>query len=113
VTDLLSAYAHGKHIQPETLIRRQVAGYLRAAGWYVIRIQQGPLCEKGICDLIVVRKGRVCFPEIKTPTGRLSDWQRAFGQSILNAGGEYHILRSFEDAVRMSGESLEDYRREA
>jgi hypothetical protein len=98
--------AHGKHQQPETAILRVCAGYLRAAGWYVIRVQQGIGCHKGISDLICVRKGRVVFAEVKTAKGRLSDWQDAFRQTIANEGGEYVVLRCFEDAVKMSGETL-------
>ena len=112
MTDLLTAYAHGRGRQPESLILKLCRDYLRAAGWYTLRMQQGLGCEKGLSDLVCIRKGRVVFCEIKTPTGRLSDWQQAFEQAIANAGGEYHVLRSFEDAVRMSGESLTDYRRE-
>ena len=95
--------AHGKHQQPETAILRVCAGYLRAAGWYVMRVQQGIGCHKGISDLICVRKGRVVFAEVKTATGRLSDWQEAFGLTITNDGGEYVVLRCYEDAVKMSG----------
>jgi len=96
--------AHGKHQQPETQILRQCRDYLRAAGWTVIRMQQGPLSHKGLSDLICVRKGRVVFCEVKTATGRLSDWQQAFRQVIVNEGGEYVVLRCLEDAIAMSGE---------
>lgn len=100
------AVAHGKHQQPETLILRQCSDYLRAAGWYVMRIQQGLGAHKGVSDLICIRKGRVVFAEVKTKTGRLSDWQQAFAQVIATEGGEYHVLRSLEDAIAMSGETL-------
>ena len=83
--------------QPESLILRQVGDYLRARGWYVIRIVQGIGCHKGISDIIAVHRGRVLFVEVKTPTGRLSDWQQAFGQTILNEGGEYIVARGYED----------------
>jgi len=92
--------------QPETAILRAVAGYLRAAGWYVIRIQQGMGCHKGMSDLVCIRKGRVVFAEVKTPKGRLSDWQQGFRQVIANEGGEYVVLRSVEDAIAMSGETV-------
>ena len=99
-----SAYAHGKHTQPESLILRQCSDYLRAAGWYVIRQQQGPLSHKGMSDLICIRAGRVVFAEVKTATGRLSDWQDAFRQVITTEGGEYVVLRCLEDAIAVSGE---------
>jgi hypothetical protein len=98
--------AKGAHRQPETAILRVCAGYLRAAGWFVIRIQQGLGAHKGISDLICVRKGRVVFAEVKTAKGRLSDWQDGFRQTIANEGGEYVVLRCLEDAIAMSGEKL-------
>ena len=97
--------AHGKHEQPETQILRQVSDYLRTAGWYVIREQQGPLSHKGMSDLVCIRRGRVVFVEVKTATGRLSDWQQGFRQVIANEGGEYHVVRCLEDAIAMSGEA--------
>jgi len=90
--------------QPETAILRAVCGYLRVTGWYVIRIQQGIGCHKGMSDLVCVRRGRVVFAEVKTATGRLSDWQQGFRQAIADTGGEYVVLRSLDDAIAMSGE---------
>ena len=98
--------AKGAHQQPETAILRVCAGYLRAAGWFVIRVQQGLGAHKGVSDLICVRRGRVVFAEVKTAKGRLSDWQDAFRLTITNEGGEYVVLRCLEDAVDMNGGPL-------
>lgn len=103
--DAARAYARGSGRQPESLILRACADYLRAAGWYVIRIQQGLGAHKGISDLICIRGGRVVFAECKTPRGRLSDWQEGFRRAVTTAGGEYVVLRSVEDAIALSEEA--------
>jgi hypothetical protein len=100
-SELERAWAKGKHVQPETLILRQVSDYLRAAGYYVVRIQQGLGAHKGIADLVVMRGGRTIWVEIKTPRGRLSEWQERFAQAVADAGCEYVVVRSLEDAIRL------------
>lgn len=91
--------AHGKHQQPETAILRVVAGYLRATGWFVVRMQQGLGCHKGVADLVAMKGGRTIWVEIKTPKGRLSDWQDGFRQAVANSGCEYIVARCMEDVV--------------
>ena len=39
-------------MKPEAVILNQVRDYLQLNGWYVIRIQQGMGCHKGLSDLI-------------------------------------------------------------
>lgn len=101
-----AAYAKGKHTQPETAILRQCAGYLRAAGWFTVRLQQGLGCHRGISDLVCMRGGRTVWVEVKSPTGRLSDWQDAYRLNVTQAGGEYVVVRSLDDAIAMSGETV-------
>ena len=67
----------------------------------MIRIQQGMGAHKGLSDLIAVKGGRVVFAEIKTPRGRLSEYQREFERELAAHGGEYAVLRSVEDAMRL------------
>lgn len=97
--EVFRALAHGKHQQPETLILRQVSDYLRAAGWYVIRMQQGLGAHKGLSDLVAMKDGRTIWIEVKTPRGRLSDWQEAFGLNVQRAGGEYVVARGLDDVT--------------
>lgn len=85
----------------EKEIQNDIRRYLQLRGWYVIRIQQGMGAHKGLSDLIAVKDGRVVFAEIKTPRGRLSEYQREFEQALAAHGGEYAVLRSVEDAMRL------------
>lgn len=84
--------------QSETSILTQIRSFLRLNSWYIIRIQQGLGCHKGISDLIAIKKGRVVFIEIKTSKGKLSIHQQRFRLDIEYYGGEYVIMRNFEDA---------------
>jgi Holliday junction resolvase len=82
----------------ETDIRRQVRDYLRIKGWFVFHILQGGVgVYRGITDLIAVKGGRVIFLELKTRTGRQSDYQKQFQADLEAAGGEYVLCRGVED----------------
>lgn len=92
--------------QPEKVVLDQVRQYLRTLGWYVMRIQQGIGCHRGISDLIVVKDGRVVFLECKTAKGKQSEHQRKFQAEVEARGGEYRIARCLEDAVRIDREGV-------
>lgn len=52
-------------------------------------------------DMVGQPLGQFLAGEIKTPTGRVSDKQKAFLQAISNQGGRAGVWRSTEDALRM------------
>jgi len=54
----------------------------------------------GFPDLVSFYRGVYRLLEVKTPTGRLTDWEKAF---IGACPGEVHIVRSVEDALRAHG----------
>ena len=85
----------------EADILSHVRSYLRWAGWYVIRIQQGLGCHKGVSDLIAVKDGSVYFIEIKTEKGKMSAHQENFKVNIEERGCHYFVVRSLEDIERI------------
>lgn len=87
--------------QPETAIRKQIVDYLRATGWMVVYHMQGPLSYKGFSDLTALKDGRVYFLEVKTAKGKLSEHQQRFAMDVAEHGGEYRVVRSLEDVVRL------------
>lgn len=87
--------------QTETLIRRNVTAALRLAGWAVFYIFQGLGSYKGISDLIAVRNGEVVFVEVKTETGRQSEYQKQFERIITDHGGKYYLARSTADIAEL------------
>jgi len=85
--------------QPESYILSAVRDALRLQGWFVVRIQQGLGCHKGIADLCAMRDGRTLWVEVKTPSGRQSPYQVAFEADVKRAGGEYLVARDGLDVV--------------
>mgnify|MGYP001080078653 CR=1 FL=1 len=83
----------------EADIRRQVRDYLRIRGWFVFHILQGLGCYPGVTDLIAVRDGRIVFIELKTKTGKQSDYQKQFQADLEAAGGEYILCRGIDDLM--------------
>lgn len=82
---------------PETVIQNQIRDLLRMDGWFVIRHQQGMGCHKGLSDLTAIKDGVTIYIEVKTKTGKQSDWQREFQRDIENHGGTYILARRIED----------------
>lgn len=88
-----------KHTVSETVILRQIRECLKFYGWFVIRIQQGLGCHKGISDLIAVKDGKTVFIEIKKPGGVLSEHQKKFRDDIETHGGKYIVAIDIEDVL--------------
>lgn len=82
---------------PETVIQNQIRDLLRMDGWFVIRHQQGMGCHKGLSDLTAIKDGVTIYIEVKTKTGKQSDWQRQFQKDVENHGGTYILARRIED----------------
>jgi len=87
----------------EADILRAARDYLRATGWYVVRIQQGLGCHKGIADLYAIRNGVQVWIETKTAHGRLSEHQERFRDEIEVHGGRYMVVRGVEDVLNLDG----------
>ena len=49
---------------------------------------------KGFPDLIVLERGHFLALEIKAPKGKLTEAQAAVGQAIIDAGGEWVVIRT-------------------
>ena len=53
----------------------------------------------GVSDTIVVLDGKVLFIEFKTATGKQSERQKDFEQTVKALGHPYFICRNFNDFV--------------
>lgn len=51
----------------------------------------------------ITSTGRFIGLEVKTPTGRVSQEQAAFGAMLVKWGACYGVVRSVEDALRLLG----------
>ena len=81
----------------ESEILTVVRDFLRLRGWFVIRNQQGLGSHLGMADLTAIKNGKVIFVEVKTPKGRLGEYQRKFKRDIEEHGGIYLVVRSVEE----------------
>lgn len=56
---------------------------------------------KGLPDAVVVKKGQFIGLEFKSTKGKLSPEQLRIAQRILSAEGDYHIVRSIDDLMKI------------
>lgn len=67
-------------------------------GWWLAQMGVLP----GVADLVLMREGRVLFLELKAPkSGVQSDAQKAFEAAATEAGAEYAIARTIDEAVEI------------
>ena len=85
--------------QPETHIRRAIVYILRLDGWDVTYHMQGPLSRKGFPDLTALKNGKTLYIEVKTETGKQSDYQKEFQRVCEAHGGTYILARGVKDVT--------------
>ena len=85
----------------ESDIKRQVKEYLNIMGWYNFPLTAGIGSFPGLPDRIAIKNGRTLYLEIKIPKGKLSEKQKIFQTNIEKFGGEYYVVRSLEDLIKI------------
>lgn len=85
--------------QKETIIRKSITQALRLSGWDVTYHLQGVGCRKGFPDLTAMRNGDTVYIEVKTETGRQSDYQKEFEEVCKSHGCRYILARSVKDVA--------------
>lgn len=81
----------------EKSVLAEVKDYLAYTGWRVVRIHQSLGSERGICDLIAVKGIVTLWIECKSDTGKLSEVQEQFRDSIQDRGHVFIVARKYED----------------
>ena len=86
--------------------QREIVAALRAVGVWVFDTHE---LGFGFPDLVTWRDdseggGTYRLIEVKSATGRLTDWEKAF---IANCPGAVYVVRSIEDALRAHGIEIE------
>ena len=87
--------------QAETIIRKSITAALKASGWDVTYHLQGVGCRRGFPDLTAMKDGQTIYIEVKTETGRQSDYQKEFEQICKAHGCRYIIARSTADIAEL------------
>ena len=57
--------------------------------------------RSGVADLVIVKKGRVFFLELKRRLGKQSANQLEFEADAIRAGADYAVAHSFDEAVNI------------
>ena len=57
---------------------------------------------KGIPDIIIIKDGKFIGLEIKTKIGTLSEGQKEFMIGCEKAGGQYYIVKSIDDVIKLN-----------
>jgi hypothetical protein len=96
----------------ESEIQKQILDYLKlkrvfhfknnTAGIY--KVSTGsyiPSQSVGAPDIICVIGGTFCGLEVKRPGGKQSDNQKAFQDSLEEAGGKYYLVFSLDDVIKI------------
>ena len=85
----------------ENDVKKQCKELLSIKGYYHFPILQGLGAKKGIPDIIAIKNNRVLFLEIKRPGGRQSEHQQQFQLDIEGHGGEYYVVKSLDDLIKI------------
>lgn len=101
--DELKNVGNGGVVKPkgptESEIQRAIKQYLSMCGWFVVKIHQSMGSYKGIADLYAIKNGAAVWIEVKTPTGKQSEYQKAFETDIIRNGGRYLVASGIEDVI--------------
>lgn len=57
--------------------------------------------KTGVPDIILVINGKFMGLEVKTPKGKQSDNQFEFQMGLERAGGQYYLVTSLDDVIKL------------
>lgn len=111
----------GLPVRKEAEVLREGQQYLRLLGYDPIRVNvQGvplpgggyrPAPYKGVSDILLCVESVFVAAEAKSETGRLSEDQERFRDSVEKRGGVYGVFRSTKDLDRILERAREIARR--
>jgi len=95
----------------ERSLQAIIVNALNLLGFIVIHIpnqySRGRIRDAGFVsgapDLIVLKKGRVWFLEVKTKTGWVRPSQKLFAERLRQQGFDYFVVRNLDDALKAVG----------
>ena len=86
--------------QSEAEITRAIRSTLRGLSVVHWKQWQGPMSQpKGVSDILGIWQGRLLAIEVKTRTGKVSQYQQDFIDTINREGGIAFVARSVDDVI--------------
>jgi len=89
-----------KRTTPETSLKKTIKAFLDMMGIFHYSNLQGLGATPGIPDIVAIQDGIYVGIEVKAPNGKQSWHQKAFEESITQAGGRYILAYSVEDVIQ-------------
>jgi VRR-NUC domain len=77
----------------ERRFQQQIVEYAELMGWRCYFTHRSDHSPAGFPDLVLVRRPRIVWIEVKAERGRLSDAQRAWINDLADCGQEVHVVR--------------------
>lgn len=91
---------------PETMLTARITRLLEQFGCWCIKIHGSQYQMAGLPDLLVLRGGRMCWLEVKTPTGKTSRVQDVVIMKIRRYGVPVAVVRTPEEALEFVSDHL-------
>ena len=90
-----------KGLPTETEIQYGIKQYLEIKGYFCFKNHQSFGSYKGIADLFAIKGNKNLWIEVKTPKGKLSQYQKDFRDDIQKHGGYYFVAKSIDDIIEI------------
>lgn len=79
--------------QTEGAFLAQVRAAAKLLGWATYHVHDSRHSEAGFPDLVLVKRPRVIFAELKSDRGKLTEAQRAWIDELRACGQEAYVFR--------------------
>jgi hypothetical protein len=79
--------------QTEAQFLAEVRTFAKSRGWATYHTYRSEHSGAGFPDLVMVKRPRVIFAELKSDRGRVTDAQRAWIEELRACGQEAYIVR--------------------
>ena len=77
----------------ERVFQRQVNDLAGLLGWLYYHTHRSDRSQPGFPDLVMVRRKRTIFAELKTERGVTSAPQEEWGRALVETGAEFYLWR--------------------
>jgi predicted Zn finger-like uncharacterized protein len=103
-----------RKLTPETQLKRTINKFLKSVGVFTFHVLQGLGAYKGVSDRIGLHEKKVKCPhckkkfmcqghmlaiEVKSPKGKLSEYQKVFLEEIEKRGGIAIVAWNLDDLI--------------
>lgn len=90
----------GSYVDSEKELENKIKSFLKKHQIYYVKTH-GNMYMKNVPDLLICYKGKFIAMELKRAKNfKISNGQKIVGAKIIESGGEFYIIHSFEDFVK-------------